>query len=305
MKDEVRVSVVQFAPVWLDSKKNTAKMQKIVESEAKSGSELIIFPELSNIGFPKAVYDQVGEKKPLKDTASFDAEYAGFAETVPGPTTEGLCKVTQKYGVYTIIGIAECDSAVASRLFNTAVLIGPAGIMGMHRKVHLPESEIAYFQPGNKIEVFQTPLGNIGMLICYDGRFPELSRIMTLKGAEIICVITASPNIRFQYPEMDRNRADCRAQENGVFFITCNRVGKEGKSQYLGHSAIAKAGGGIIAESKSGREEILTAVLFAADMTAFRNSDFWCFKHRIPELYSLLSEPPSDSLSGSGYCEQL
>ena len=224
MKDKVKASLVQFAPVWLDRERNAEQMKRFAQAEAEKGSELIVFPELSNIGYiTPVVIGQLPNFDSKTSAAEFAAKYIKASELVPGPTTETLGEVTKKYEVHIIVGISQLHPVIAATLYNSAVLIGPSGLIGTHHKMHIPANERYYFYPGNTADVYGTDLGNLGMLVCYDGRFPELSRVLALKGAEIICALSASPRVEHQYPEMDKYRADCRAQENGVYFIACNR----------------------------------------------------------------------------------
>ncbi|MBA7627772.1 N-carbamoyl-D-amino acid hydrolase [subsurface metagenome] len=293
MKDKVKVSLVQYAPVWLDSKKNAEKMKRLAQEEAEKGSELIVFPELSNVGYVTPVTIGLPPSFDAKTSAAeFAAKYIKAAEPVPGPTTEVLGEVTSKYGVYIVVGLSQSHPVITATLYNSAVLIGPSGVIGIHHKMHVPLNEKYYFYPGNTADVYRTDLGNIGMIVCYDGRFPELSRILALKGAEIICAISNSPGIEYQDPLIDKYRADCRAQENGLYFLSCERVGKEGDIVYLGYSAIAKPGGGIIACSESNEEEVVTAELHNEAIIGFRAA-LNVFRDRRPELYSLIAEPLS------------
>ena len=124
-------------------------------------------------------------------------------------------------------------------MYNTAVLISPNGqLEDIHRKVHIPGEEKHYFFPGDKIEVFKTSVGKVGLMICYDLWFPEICRIQALKGAEIFCApfntsfIASPPNMLEFIPAT-------RVLENRVYVLACNRVGQFGKTVFLGGSAIA------------------------------------------------------------------
>ena len=284
MKDKAKVSLVQFAPVWLDREKSVERMKLFIQEEAEKGSELIVFPELSNIGYiTPAVIGQLPSFDSKTSAGEFAAKYIKASEPVPGPTTEVLGEVTREYGVYVVVGMSQLHPVVPATLYNSAVLIGPLGVVGIHHKMHLPLNERYYFYRGNTADVYQTDIGNIGMLICYDGRFPELSRILSLKGAEIICALSSTLKIEYQDFTTDKYRADCRAQENGHYFLACNRVGKEGDITCLSHSAIAKPGGGIIACSDSEEEEVLTTELYNEEIVAFR-ATFNVFHDRRPEM---------------------
>ena len=261
MKEEVKVSVVQFASEWLQLEKNIQRMREFVEAEAKAGQELIIFPELANIGeiTPRIPGDPIGAKG--MTNTQFAAAYVRAAETIPGPTTEALSELTRRYGIYVVLGMAEKHPVVPATLYNSGVLIGPQGVIGVHHKMHVPLIEKMYFYAGNESEVFKTELGNIGIEVCYDSRFPELSRILALKGAEIICCVFASFAKVAQAEDSYYHRSFVRAEENGVFFISANSSGQQGDVHFSGHSAIAAPDGTLIAISEIDQEEVIRAIL--------------------------------------------
>jgi len=305
MKEHVKVSVVQFASEWLQRDKNIERMRTFVEAEAKEqGAELIVFPELANIGYitPVMVGDPV-DYKGMSNT-EFASQYIRAAEPIPGPTTEALHELTRKYGVFIAVGLAQQHPVVTGTLYNTGVLIGPGGIIGLYHKMHLPFNEKQYFYPGNTTEVFATELGNIGIQICYDGRFPEISRILALKGAEIICNLWAVPgnlsgsNSIAPNPHGLKYRSYTRAQENGVYFISANRAGHQGKTSFLGHSAVAAPNGAIMAFSETADEDVMRVVLTEAQLVNYR-STMSIFRDRRPEMYGILCKPLSEPFAKS------
>jgi len=160
--------------------------------------------------------------------------------------------------------------------------------------MHIPLNEKYYFCPGDTAEVYQTDLGNIGMAVCYDNRFPELPRILALKGAEIICSIWNKASTKDGDPMTNKYLAHVRAQENGNYYLACSRAGKEGDTVFLGHSAMAQPDGGIIAYSDSEEEAVLTAELHNEEIVKFR-AWLGVFHDRRPEKYSLITEPMSSS----------
>lgn len=292
MKDIVKVSLVQYAPVWLERERNTERMVKFTEEEARTGAELIVFPEISNVGYITPVTIGQLPSFDAKTTANeFAVKYIKASEPIPGPTTEALGNVTRRYGVYVVVGLSELSSVLPAVLHSSAVLIGPRGIVGVYRKVHIPLNERYFFHPGSTIEVFKTDLGNIGLSVCYDGRFPELARILGLKGAEIVCAVWASFGVKGLIdPEMMKHRAVVRAQENGFYYLSCNCVGKVGDTTLLGHSTMAAPVGDIIAHSDSDEEEVIRAELRNDEILKYRAS-LGVFRDRRPELYSLISAP--------------
>src|SRR5207247_1547172 len=117
--------------------------------------------------------------------AGVGSSYADCAETIPGPSTDYFGALAKKHGLYVVAGLIERDR---HQLFNVAVLIGPDGkVAGKYRKVCLPDGEYDKgMSPGSDYSVFHTSLGRIGMMICYDGFFPEVARELSNRGAEII-----------------------------------------------------------------------------------------------------------------------
>ncbi|SKA92342.1 Predicted amidohydrolase [Prosthecobacter debontii] len=132
------------------------------------------------------------------------------AEPIPGPSTAYFGKLAQKHDLYIVAGLVERDGAV---IYNTAALIGPEGqLVGKYRKVSLPRSEIEEgITPGHDYPVFETRFGKVGLMICYDGFFPEVARALTLKGAEVIAwpVWGCNPKL-----------AAARACENHVYLVS-------------------------------------------------------------------------------------
>ena len=311
MKDKVRVSLVQFASEWLQREKNAQRMRTFVEQEAQKGAELIVFPELANIGFITPISPGDPPDFDSKTTAlDFAVKYIKASEPIPGPTTEVLGDVAKKRGVYIAVGISQLHPVIPGTLYNSAALIGPSGVIGVHHKMHLSQNEKYFFYPGNTSEVYATDLGNIGMTICYDGRFPELSRILALKGAEIICTMVAADGTSmarlygdsFDHPgsinqsntltTFNKCRSSVRAMENSLYYLTCSRTGKEGNKSYFGHSAIAAPNGQLLAWSESEEEEVITAEL-SNDKLIEARLPLTIFRDRRPELYSLICEPLS------------
>ncbi|MAG14501.1 MAG: hypothetical protein CL874_01265 [Dehalococcoidales bacterium] len=295
MKDVVKVSLVQFAPRWFAREENAERMRSFAEREAESGTELIVFPEAANIGYFNA---EVGSPIAYDSTISFvdfAAKYVKAAEPIPGPTTDTLTEVCKRYGVYITVGIVQSHPVVKATLYNSAALIGPQGVMGVYHKMHLAQNEKLFFYPGNTCEVYATDLGNIGMTVCYDGRFPEISRILALKGAEIICSMWAMSGAAMEliaYLGNLKYRAYTRAQENGLYYLACNRSGKEGDQTFLGRSAIAGPSGEIIAASETDDEEVIKAKLENEKLVRYRVRQT-IFRDRRPELYYPIVEPLS------------
>ena len=233
--------------VVYDKKKNMEKYMQLIDEAATHQARLIVFPEMSLQGYLEnlSVYKE--------STVSYQHREA---EVVPdGEATQQLMQKAKEKHMYIIFGMTEKDPEYPDQIYNTAVLVGPEGYIGKYRKVHLPMDEAHLFCPGNEINVFQTELGKIGMLICYDKDYPETARILAVKGAQILAMPTAwslSPDSEdtetnysvYVYDLLDRTRA----MENQVFFVSSNQIGTTGDIHYFGRSRIVSPMGKPVAE---------------------------------------------------------
>ena len=181
-------------------------------------------------------------------------------------------------------------------IFNAAVLIGPQGVVGKYRKVHLPGLGVDKFvQPGDLgFPVHETALGRIGLNICYDGAFPESSRVMALKGADLTVLPTNWPTGAEEFAEYLIN---ARALENNIFCAAVNRVGVERGFRFIGRSRIVDVQGKTLALAGSDQEEVLYAEidpLKAREKRIVRvpgKHEIHRFKDRRPEFYGEIVQP--------------
>lgn len=279
MKDKVNVAVVQMAVAWLDAERNIRQMLELIKTAtSERDPDLIVFPELANIGYLK------GRER------EFGKEYIRRAETIPGPTTEALGAAARRHGAYLVVGICQQHPEIPATLYNAAALIGPSGeVLGIHHKVHIPGEEKHYFYPGNTVSVHRTDIGNIAMQVCYDAWFPELARLQALKGAEILAMIFNTPPAACP-TTMLLTVASTRAIENKLFALACNRVGSQEQTTYFGGSAVADPFGRIIAQGAENEEQIIFATL-DAEMLLTERAYHSVFRDRRPELYAALADP--------------
>lgn len=231
----VSVACVNFQTKWGDKQANLEKMKVMVVEAAKAGNNIIVFPELALSGYE--CDEDVGESQgPC-------SMHKDLAETVPGPSTRGMADLTRELGVYVIFGMPEQDKRDPGVCYSSSVIIGPEGIVGTYRKLHLAPpprfTEGLCFTEGSKIPVWETSYGRIGVLICYDfWYFPELARILALKGARLI-INTAGSRTGPGKPYFIVQQTGSRATENMVYAVTANLVGKERTKTFAGHSVIA------------------------------------------------------------------
>jgi predicted amidohydrolase len=231
----VTVSAINFNPIWGEKRANLEKIKTMVTAAAQGGANIIAFPELALSGY-ECSEDARQEQKPC-------SMHMEAAETIPGPSTEDMAKLTKETGVYVIFGMPERDKKQPNAIYNSAAVVGPNGVVGKYRKLHLSPSPIwteqICFNRGNALSIFNTSYGPIGIQICADfWVFPELSRILWLKGARLILNCTATA-INPGRDEFIIQGTGCRATENLIYTATSNMVGTERTLTYYGHSNIA------------------------------------------------------------------
>jgi len=257
-------------------KENLSKCLNLLKTAAVQHIELLVFPECALTGY---VFNS-------RDEASL------MAETVPGQSTDSLKEACHKYKITALVGLLEHDGG---EIYNTAVLINPEGLVGKYRKSHtLFLGGDRYILPGEDLTVFSLYKNKVGILICYDQRFPEPARVLALKGAQVILNPANLPQGAEAYPDFF-NRA--RACENRVFIVHANRVGEERGVRFIGRSQIIDYSGRILAEGNSTNEEIIKAQIKPeeADLKHVVNApgeyEFDVFGDRRPDLYRVIAEP--------------
>lgn len=279
MNEEVHVAAVQM-DVKRDVKVNLATMRRAIETLAAAEPiDLVVFPELANSGYLRG-----------RDTA-FGREYLKLAEKIPGAFTNSLGEMAKKHHTYIVTGMLQAHPVVPASVYNSGVLIAPSGeVIGVHHKMHIPSEEKHYFYPGNTCEVYNTELGAIGVMVCADSSFPELARLLALKGADILCIVFNSARYPYE-PVVPGSvyRTVTRAVENKVFAIGCNRVGDEDSTHFLGGTCIAAPSGQILAEAKQESEDIIRATLHA-EALAKERAAFPVLAELRPELYAVIAQ---------------
>ena len=278
MKEKVNVAAVQMDLTWLEPEKNVRRMCELaMRASQEQATDLVVFPELANTGYV------------IQRSRDFGRKYLEQADTIPGYTTDELGRVAAERGLHIVVGICQRHPTIPGTLYNSAALIGPTGeVIGVHHKVHIPGEEKHYFYPGNTVAVHRTDLGNLGIMICYDLRFPELARLMALQGAEILIAVYNGPLRARDLAARFEFTACTRAQENQCYVVACNRTGTNGDVHFAGCSAIAAPTGGVLAVAKEG-EEVLRAT-FTRELLLEERAFHTNFRDRRPELYGPLGE---------------
>jgi N-carbamoylputrescine amidase len=257
-QSEITIACIQMEPILGAKQANVAKSLEWIGQAALNGARLIVLPELANSGYV------------FRDRA----EAFALAEEVPaGETTAAWIDAARRHDVYIVAGIAE---RAGTTLYNSAVVLGPSGYIGTFRKMHLWAAENLFFEPGDLgFPVFKTPIGRIGVAICYDGWFPETFRLQALQGADIVCVPTNWVPIPGQEPgrpAMANILHQAAAHANSMFIACADRVGIEREQLFEGQSVIAGCTGWFAAGPASrDREEIIYGRVDLADARRKRN----------------------------------
>ena len=263
-EDTVTLGCVNYGSIWNDKAASIGKVKRLIGDAADQGIDILVFPELSLSGY---------------ESNEDNTMHREFAETIPGPATEEIAALTKKLDIYVILGMPERDPGDAATCYISCPLLGPEGFIGNYRKLHLGTPplfrESLCFTGGDGVPVFTTRYGPIGIQICADfWVFPELSRILMLKGARIIVNSTASMS-RPGRPFYMTSMTSARATENMVYAASANLVGKERTLSYYGCSTIAGPSyprfSHIYAQAED-REEIISATLSFDKLHRFREA---------------------------------
>ena len=166
--------------------RNLKRFVELIDEAAVHEVDVLVLPEVGLQG-----YADFALAAGSKERADQKRYYALEAETIPGPATDVIAEAARRHDMFVQIGLAE-RALNGNVIFNSTALVGPKGLVGVFRKIH-NQFEFPYFSPGEEVEVFDTPFGVVGSIICYDLCFPELTRALTLKGAEVILMSTAWP----------------------------------------------------------------------------------------------------------------
>ena len=272
MKDKIKLALAQISSTRENKEANLQKIETLTCKAKEQGADLAIFPEMSLTGY--VVRDQFYE----------------LAETIPGPTVEKVEALAKKTGMHVIFGMPELSEKTKATIFNTAVLVGPKGLIGKYRKMYLPNHSVfeekRYFRPGYETAAFQTDLGNIGLCICYDIFFPEVLRLTRLKGAKLIVCISASPAVRRSYFE---TLTCARAIENTAYLAYVNLAGVQDGLQFWGGSRLVSPTGDLLAKAKYDEEDFVTCEVDYSDL---RTAETFIptLKDLRPELFDKLKE---------------
>jgi predicted amidohydrolase len=244
--ERIKVAAVQTDIAFADREKNLQMMRERVAETAAAGASLTVFPECTTTGYCYQSLD----------------EAILFAEPLTGSTVTEVTRICRELNTQVVFGLLEKDG---ERVFNTAVLTGPSGVIGSYRKLHLPHLGVDRFTtPGNRpLEVLRiSELGGqpadlkIGLNICYDCSFPESTRVLMLQGVDLLILPTNWPPTSGLVADVIPS---ARALENHIYFMSVNRVGTERGISFIGKSKICDPSGRVLAAADTTEPAVLYA----------------------------------------------
>jgi predicted amidohydrolase len=254
-----------------------ARIEVLLADARANGADLVVLPEATLGGYLANLDGQGDVSLPP-------------ALDVGGPEVKRLAALAGDLVV--VAGLCEADGATR---YNTAVALTGDGVLGVHRKVHQPLGESASYAAGERFESFDSPVGRLGMMICYDKAFPEAARALAVDGAEIICCLSAWPAARTNSaPTLagDRwtRRFDlfdrARALENQVLWVSANQSGTFGSLRFVASAKVVDSGGDVLATTGT-EPGVAYARVDLADMLAAARGAMFHLRDRRPDTYAL------------------
>ena len=255
----ITAAAIQFNVKQGDVDANLAYVREALPRAAGQGANLVVLPEMWSSGF---------SYKNLNELAL---------------RTEGIAaELLQLSARHKLVIVGSLPEPNGDKVFNTVYVADNGSLAGVYRKIHLFSllGEDRAFSGGDQWLLAETSIGRIGVIICYDLRFPELSRRLALEGAQVICVPAQWPKPRHEHW---RTLLRARAMENQLFIVACNACGIIGKLDFFGMSMIIDPKGELLTEAGEGQGEIF-ASLDMRVMTDWREQ-IPCFNDRKPECY--------------------
>lgn len=265
----MRLAVVQSQPTLGAIEENLAAVQHLI---GKSEFDLLLLPELFASGY---FFHDIEQARQLSE------------EIPTGPGAQFILELASRRGTYVCGGLLEREH---DHLFNTALLAGPEGEIGRYRKLHLFNEEKLWFTPGDSPPVvYDLEIGRVGIMICFDWRFPELARLLAIQGAQILL---HPANLVQPYCQ---DAMVTRCLENGVFAATANRVGTDTKPDgtsllFTGKSQVVTPQGIILQRATKNRTAVLTADIQLSDADIKTVTEYnHLLNDRRPEHYGAIT----------------
>jgi predicted amidohydrolase len=265
-----KIGFFQFEPTFGEVEINLAKVLSALKNV---DADLIVLPELAFTGY---YFQNRSELMSMAEEPEISA------------TVDGLTRLCRERNLFLVTGFAEKSG---DKIFNSALLIGPHGVLSTYRKLHLFNTEKEYFDPGDTpLETIVVRDAKIGMMVCFDWAFPEVARMLSLQGADILC---HPSNLVLDWCQ---KAMVTRCLENAVFAVTANRIGADirphGELKFTGQSQVTAPKGEIVHRAAPDKEELYVAEIdlgLARNKFMTKKNDV--FRDRRPEFYTSLSRP--------------
>jgi predicted amidohydrolase len=258
---------------------NLDRALESIKRAAGEGADLVVFGEMYLSGYR---------------TDEWLHKWATVIEP-PDRHVQSLVSAAAENGVHIIMGMGTFGAVVPGDVYNTALVVGPDGVVGAYRKTHVagfPYSEgvakeRCFYSPGRDLPVFDTPLGRLGVHICYDMSFPEVARVQALKGADLLINVSASAG---GFEEFWEHGLFIRAVENCSWYMVCSVVGMQRGDRLFGGSRVVDPSGRVVAAGKFDEEDFVVADVDLSLTRAARSTSH-NFSIRQPEIYRAISDP--------------
>jgi predicted amidohydrolase len=276
----MKLALAQMSPELGNKEKNMDMIEKTV---GRTKADMVVFGELFLTGYM------------CRDNLT------KLAESLNGKSVKRIIKIAMEHDTHIVFGMPEMADQVSGLVFNSAILVYPDERIERYRKLHLanfgPFEELLYFTRGSELPVFETRFGKIGMLICFDCFFPEVSKIYALKGADLLVHISASPSATRVFFE---KVIVARAIENTVFFTFTNLVGTELNMVFWGGNAVVDPRGELRAKGEYFKEGVIECDINLKDLKTTREYRPTIRETRI-ELFAELHKLLENDVRGTSF----
>ncbi|HLJ11751.1 MAG TPA: nitrilase-related carbon-nitrogen hydrolase [Planctomycetaceae bacterium] len=276
--EDIRIAAAQINCPVGKFRENIAKHRDYALRAARAGARIVCFPETSLSGYPES-----------------DGVPREIAQPLTGELGQAMAELSAEAGLMILAGLVESD--VSGVLYNTQLVAGSGRLLGAYRKSHVGCSEIHRFSHGDHFPLFSCGKTTFGIQICYDVHFAEMSRILALRGAEVIFAPYASsdpcnPDGHASKRARWLKYQPARAFDNSLYLVAVNQVGHSGQLDFPGTTLVYDPVGEVMAEAKPMVEDLLIVDLPAAALEKKRGDALQFFTYsRRPELYGELSRP--------------
>lgn len=268
----LRIALAQAPSVVADVERNRATARDYIARAADAGADLIAFPELFLQGYQA------------------DEDFAATAVVLPGAVGDEWRELAERHGMTVVMGLARADAGFPHLVYNSAFTARPDGSTAVYDKIHLGTygnyREGCFFAPGATIDATELPFGRAGIEICSDISFPEVARVLALKGALLHIVLSAGPD---EFKDTWPCLLKVRSLENAFFTLYVNTVGDQRGVHFFGGSRVVDPAGRTLAEAAYDEPDLLVVDIDLAEV-ARRRQQRLLFRDRVPALYRAIAE---------------